>query len=178
MWRTVDLHLHLAARFAPGLNAPMRTDFRLDALVWGAVAAFLLQNKSTRNLLQRRISRPVMVAFLAVFLICLSRPIPLAAVWQAIVVPLMLLSTVTHEHWWISRVLELKILRWVGRISYSLYLWQQMFLVPKWEPHVLPLVQNPQWAVAVAFLAATASYYVVEKPMIILGRSLVSRIRR
>ena len=58
---------------------------------------------------------------------------PLAMLWQADLVPLVLAGTVLHPGQPASRVLEAAPLRWIGRISYSLYLWQQLFLAPAWR---------------------------------------------
>ncbi len=77
--------------------------------------------------------------------------------------------TLVHPDWWINRALGWSPVTWLGRISYSLYLWQQIFFPPGWE-------QAPQswrhWPenLVMAFAAASLSYYVVEKPLIAMGR--------
>jgi peptidoglycan/LPS O-acetylase OafA/YrhL len=56
---------------------------------------------------------------------------------------------------------------WIGRISYSLYLWQQLFVVhpPAW--------MRPVWVAVPALMAvAAASYYLVERPTERLRRRL------
>lgn len=58
--------------------------------------------------------------------------------------------------------LRLRSLRFLGLISYSLYLWQQPFLTtrtPDWGP-----LREAPLCVVMAFAAALASYYWVEKP--------------
>jgi len=47
---------------------------------------------------------------------------------------------------------------WLGQISYSLYLWQQLFVFGKHG--------RPWYGVIAAVAAASASYYIVEKPML------------
>jgi peptidoglycan/LPS O-acetylase OafA/YrhL len=47
---------------------------------------------------------------------------------------------------------------WLGNISYSLYLWQQLFAFGK-SP-------RPLYYVAFAVVIAAASYYLVEQPML------------
>lgn len=64
----------------------------------------------------------------------------------------------------IGRFLNLRPVMAIGVISYSLYLWQQIFLNPEWA---LPITRFPL-NVVLAFAAATASYYLVEKPMLAL----------
>jgi peptidoglycan/LPS O-acetylase OafA/YrhL len=175
LWRAFDLHVHLTTRFAPVLDAPMRTDFRLDGLLWGCVAAFLLQDDSTRELVRRWLGPVVFAGVVVFFAVCVIRPMQLAAIWSAAAILVMLLATITHPQWWVSRALDLAPFRWIGRISYSLYLWQQIFLVPQWEPHALPAAQDWRWGLLLAFAAAVASYYFVERPFMRMGRRLAAR---
>ena len=63
------------------------------------------------------------------------------------------------------RLLENAILRWIGRLSYSLYIWQQVFLGQKqldWYP--LRLLAH--------FALAVLSFYFIEKPMMRWGYKL------
>ena len=48
--------------------------------------------------------------------------------------PLILLGTVLRPGSYAGRFLELGPLRWVGKISYSLYLWQQLFFTGHYLP--------------------------------------------
>jgi peptidoglycan/LPS O-acetylase OafA/YrhL len=66
-----------------------------------------------------------------------------------------------HPQSLIGSILETRLLRWIGRLSYSLYLWQQLFLgsgMKMWP-----------WKLAACLVAATASYYLVERPALRLG---------
>jgi peptidoglycan/LPS O-acetylase OafA/YrhL len=75
----------------------------------------------------------------------------------------------------IGRAFQFKPMVWLGQVSYSLYLWQQLFLVPT------PLHQRPFNAViglGVSILIAVGSYLLVERPAIALGRRLTIRLRR
>jgi peptidoglycan/LPS O-acetylase OafA/YrhL len=92
----------------------------------------------------------------------------------AITIPVVLAGTVLHPTWLFSRVLQLPVLAWIGRISYSLYLWQQIFLVPGWE-HGAPLQRWPFNLITV-FGIATLSYYGLERPAMRIGRQLAARI--
>jgi peptidoglycan/LPS O-acetylase OafA/YrhL len=81
--------------------------------------------------------------------------------------PLLVVATVLNPHTWLGRLLETSVLRWIGRLSYSLYIWQQllMFYQPK-ELNWYPL----RWVAL--FAVAAFSYYVIERPMVRLGYKL------
>ncbi len=71
----------------------------------------------------------------------------------------------------VGRILNARPLAWVGVISYSLYLWQQLFLSrahPAWFTR-FPL------NIILAFAAATASYYLVEQSFLRLRERLERR---
>jgi peptidoglycan/LPS O-acetylase OafA/YrhL len=55
-------------------------------------------------------------------------------------------------------------MQFVGVTSYSLYLWQQLFLHPGATGFAQAFPQN----VGLAFLAAAASYHLIEKPCLAL----------
>jgi peptidoglycan/LPS O-acetylase OafA/YrhL len=65
---------------------------------------------------------------------------------------------------WVGRMMETRPMAWFGKLSYSLYLWQQIFLV----------VRTPDWGVArrfpvslvLLFGAALLSHFVVERPFL------------
>ncbi len=100
--------------------------------------------------------------------------VPLRSAIYALLLPFciaaMLMYTVTRKGWAAS-VLNSAPLQWVGLVSYSAYLWQQLFTAPQqyyansWGGAMLrfPLLLIPIIAV---------SYYCVERPCIRLGRRI------
>lgn len=86
-------------------------------------------------------------------------------------------STMLHPRSWTTRVLELKPLRFVGRLSYSLYLWHALFFVGgvpavglkgRW---LLLLTERP-WRYVATLVLSLASYYLIERRLIRLGHRL------
>lgn len=75
----------------------------------------------------------------------------------------------------IGRVLEFSGLRWIGRLSYSLYIWQQLFLgfAVVYRPFGLFSMFPINFVSLVA--VACASYYLMERPMMRWGHNLARR---
>jgi peptidoglycan/LPS O-acetylase OafA/YrhL len=70
-----------------------------------------------------------------------------------------------------GHILEYPTIRSVGRLSYSLYLWQELFAVPQ-AKYPVSLLQRFPLDLILLLLVATLSYQFVERPMIRLGHRL------
>lgn len=77
---------------------------------------------------------------------------------------------------WINRMLNSKWMVWVGTLSYSLYVWHGgvMFLFGEWL-NMLPARLLPICELAVTFVLACASYYMIERPVTTLRGRLHRR---
>jgi peptidoglycan/LPS O-acetylase OafA/YrhL len=88
-------------------------------------------------------------------------------------------ATMLHPYSWSTRLLELPALRYVGRLSYSIYIWQQLFF---WSTSPYTKIAWPPllWAsreyvhYVVVLGVAALSYHFVEKPMIRLGHRIAA----
>jgi peptidoglycan/LPS O-acetylase OafA/YrhL len=155
-----------------------RTDTHVDALLLPAMIVLALY-PLTRNQTARRYipvwSFPV---FLMMELLLLTTRVPCFFTLQAIVLALLILSTVLHPHSIQGRVLESKLLRWIGWISYSLYLWQQLFFGVNFvgSPPGLALLRKPPINLVALLVCATFSYYAIEKPFVRLGHKFASAV--
>jgi peptidoglycan/LPS O-acetylase OafA/YrhL len=65
----------------------------------------------------------------------------------------------------VGRILEHPLLAWVGTLSYSLYLWQQLFLNRRSDAWPAQFPVN----IIGAFLAAIACHYLIERPVLQLS---------
>ncbi len=83
-------------------------------------------------------------------------PLLLFVLWPVMHVSIagLLIHVVQNPYW----VLNVRPVVWLGQISYSLYLWQQLFT---YGNH-----QRPWYFVGFAIVLASASYYMVEQPML------------
>lgn len=179
IWRFVDLSLEV---LHPGLPVSDRTDTQLDGLLWGCIAALLCTGVRHRRLLSRLVAgaRWWVIAVALLITQAVNASDPAVAAFQLALRPILIVAlvmgTVLHPGTRVGRALELRPVRWLGRISYSLYLWQQLFLVwSEFQSPRLTLVQTFPVNIVCAVACATASYYVVERPMIKVGRRLESR---
>ncbi len=86
--------------------------------------------------------------------------------------PVLLLSTILHPHTWLGRLLEWRPLREIGRVSYSIYLWQQLFWAQQSVGWPIAALQRPWIAPLFVVAASVGSYFFIEKPLIRLGHRL------
>jgi peptidoglycan/LPS O-acetylase OafA/YrhL len=86
-------------------------------------------------------------------------------------------ATMLHPRSLTTRLLEWEPLRFIGRLSYSIYLWHALFIVGRLpqvalNAHGLLFLTGRPWRYLATAACALASYYWVERPMIRLGHKL------
>lgn len=153
-----------------------RTENRVDALLWGSVIAQLVHRPVWHDRFTRWLTPMVVVALVIVAAVALSlfESTPIRRTITAFVLPLVIVSTVLRPASALGRVLEWTPVRYVGRLSYSLYIWQMMFFVL--EETRLGIAQEFPLALILTTMLAWLSYNVVEKPCIRLGHHLSRRL--
>lgn len=148
-----------------------RTDLRIDSLLWGCVLAFVLHEERSFETLKEKLTPTVWISLLALFLVCVVFYSPLTRLWIPMLVPMLIAGTLTHPHWVISRLFDCEPVRWIGRLSYSLYLWQNVFLIDQqhywWRKFPINLV--------LMVLLIIFIHNFVEKPLVRIGRRLSDR---
>jgi peptidoglycan/LPS O-acetylase OafA/YrhL len=169
LWRFLLAHV-----LGSNYQINFRTDTHVDALFIPALIALLLYPLLRNQVARRWIpawSFPLLVAFEIVLLF--ARP-PFCSTLQATVIPLLILSTVLHPGSIAGRLLEMKPVRWIGWISYSLYLWQQLFFGNNFVSSPPQLSALREWPLNffALIVCASFSYHMVEKPFIRLGHKL------
>jgi peptidoglycan/LPS O-acetylase OafA/YrhL len=157
-WQTIQFH----------------SDTRLDALLIPAIFAVLWQSDRFGASFTSWVKR-WHLAFVAVFLgfICWQANWGIQQTAISIAAPGVVLGTVLKPSGLATRILEWRLLRWIGRISYSLYLWQELFFTNRFLEH-RPLGFAETWPVnlALTFLMAALSYFAIERPLIRVGHRL------
>jgi peptidoglycan/LPS O-acetylase OafA/YrhL len=165
VWRFIALRLFPV----PGVADSQRTDIRLDAFLVPCFLALWLLTPDNRTKLTRWLTPGTTALCALVSVACYFGPKDVRYALISLSLPFVVLSTVLHPEWLFSRLLEASWIRWIGRVSYGLYLWQELFLLEtQW-----PLA----WKLAALFLTTAASHYILEKPLMRLGRSIAERRR-
>jgi peptidoglycan/LPS O-acetylase OafA/YrhL len=155
-----------------------RTDLRLLPLMVGVLLALVLSSQAGRKSLTAPLITSSWVACAALVLVCLSVftatfDIRIVRAFSPLIscfgVALIINYCVNRGDSWPTRLLEISVVAWLGRLSYSLYIWQQLFA---------PVVEPTTWYRAFpinlvgAFVCAMFSYYIVEQPLLRLRERL------
>jgi len=178
LWRPWSLG-HMYPLPYPALQ---RTDMRLDAFLFASVLA-ILQQESERNLLARILTANwfrliSLTPLIAVWVLTLAASAPATGTLvESALLPCLLVSVICRPASWLFKILESAPLRWTGRISYGLYLWQQVFLVGRTATTLPTAAAIFLPGVAFTFGAATMSYYFLERPLLTYGRSVSNGLR-
>lgn len=170
-WRAVDFRWRWLTDLAPGLYPQFRTDTCMDGLMCGCWVALLVHHY--RVIPGIRVMGSFSLAAVAVAVVGV---VPVPGIVLALFIPWMLAGTVLRPAGALGRVLESAPLRWVGRLSYSLYLWQELFFVkrPANLAAGLTPLQSWPWNVLGLLACATVSYYLLERPLMRLGHRLAT----
>lgn len=172
-WRMVEIRYQLLAGIFPPERMPVRTDMRMDGLLWGCLAAIYFP-QIKRRVEQIKFSQ-LWIPLLVLLPIPLLLHAPALHLLLVILLPALVLSTILQPGSILGRLLESAPLRWIGTLSYSLYLWQMLFL-PQ-EPSIMAHgafrhLQQWPWNVPSILFCACVSRYLVEVPFTRLGHRL------
>lgn len=171
-------HSYVLQHLQPGFSSLifLHTDMRIGGILLGCVAALLLYRHKVRAAAVAYLHPWVAYLYaVAVFYIDSIHQSRFNHTALILVYPLVIVATMLHPEAMTSRLLELAPVRFVGRISYSLYLWQQLFLNPYGVPpaHSLSSHRALMWCVLLG--CTLGSYYLVERPMVRRGHKFAIR---
>jgi peptidoglycan/LPS O-acetylase OafA/YrhL len=172
-WRVIEGRFHLLAGVIPQANLLARTDTRMDALLWGCLAAIYLPD--IRRLVARIPFSQLWFVPASIILIAQKMHPPGLVLLDAVLFPLLVVSTVIQPYSVLGRVLEWRPLRWVGTISFGLYLWQELFLpgpTAELARGGMRHLQQLPWNLLAILGCACLSRYLIEIPMTRLGHRI------
>ena len=149
------------------------TDTRLHTLLWGATAAIALElYPRPRELVGRYLTPPVWAALASLYVALWAELRSEPTAWEAIVIALLIVGTACRPQDFVGRVLEWQPMRAVGRLSYSLYLTNNVLVPFAWLGRPLGLAHTFPVNIALTILTSIALHRYVERPMIRLGHRL------
>ncbi len=154
----------------PSYNQQWRsfhTEVRADALLVGCLLALLHADPRWRKILERW-SGYLWLPALATLLWSIAFWHWLPPLYESVAIALLLSATVLHPQAFAVRPLQARSLAWLGTVSYSVYVWQQVFFVYRGAATTIPLLMLMP-------VFALGSYYLVERPATRLGHRLTSR---
>lgn len=149
-------------------------DTRADHLAVGCLLAVLLK-MGTLDGFARFVTRRVWYPVITLVLLFGAQPLHDSLTFtyvigyaiEPLLVAVFLLQLVWYSDTGAWRVFENPVVRYLGRISYPLYLWQQLTMfTAKRLTEGLPMLVQLAFALAVTAAFASASYFIVEKPFL------------
>jgi peptidoglycan/LPS O-acetylase OafA/YrhL len=174
LWRAVVMATPRLQGFTPLIY--LRTDMVIGEIFLGCVFALALTRAKVKALMKSYLEPWVALLYAAAVFARLTFHHSRSDHALGITVyPLLLVSTMLHPDSLTSRFLELPPIRFVGRISYSLYLWQELFFNPLVAPAPGSFRSHTLLCWGAAFACAIASYYLIERPLIRYGHRIAKR---
>jgi peptidoglycan/LPS O-acetylase OafA/YrhL len=166
VWRWLNYE-YLAG--ADGINR-WRFDIVYDQLLVGCMLAMILEKRRGAAALQGKFFQnvfivPICLVALAIFL----SPYFIRGPWivrgpsrtlSCVCVALIINRVIRTRTGPLAGFLNNRVIVWIGLLSYSIYIWQQLFCA---VPPNQFLTRIP-WNLAVTLLAAMFSYYIIERP--------------
>jgi peptidoglycan/LPS O-acetylase OafA/YrhL len=154
----------------------LRTDMVIGGILLGCVFALALTRVKVLTLATSYLYPWVALLYMA--LVFLRLELHHSRFDHALIItvyPLLLTATMLHPGSLTTRFLELPLLRFIGRISYSLYLWQELFFNYFQAPAPGSFRSHVFLCWCATFACAIASYYLIETPLIRRGHRIAKQ---
>lgn len=161
--------------FLMGESEPRWLIIHADCLMAGALAAMWLQDQGLQAVKplttkEKLLHLGVFVFCLLVTRICATRYSAYFAPFQptliSIFMALWIVRLVSVREGWLFQILNQRFVIWLGMISYSTYIWQQLFTtgVMDW-PGAAPWFSHFPLNVLLSILAGALSFAFIERPL-------------
>ena len=139
----------------------LQSQVRADALLVGCLMALLLTEPKIHSA-AKRWSKVWALPALATLLYCMARYDRLVPLYECVCIAGLIAATTLHAESVLSYPFSFAPLIWLGTVSYSVYIWQELFMA----------FRNV-WLLCFGLpLFALASYYWIERPFTRLGHRL------
>jgi peptidoglycan/LPS O-acetylase OafA/YrhL len=155
-----------------------RTDARLDGILLGCAVAILLTMCPVRSFIQLNFPKETPLLGALLLILNVKRAHGWPTLTSYLLICLVLASTLLVEEGLAYKWLNSRMLVWIGTISYSAYIWQQLFLT-RIESFRSPFGKSGFFPLNLVCVLAisTLSFYLIERPCIAFGARLLGRRR-
>lgn len=181
MWRFYDCTHPTSwiGRMLPGADPMLRTirtDTRFDGLLLGCAVAILLTRPRVRDFIFRNFPKETPLFTLTLLMLNFVRTHAWPALSTYVLIAFTLASTLVVQEGLAHKSLNARLLVWIGTISYSAYVWQELFLVLP-VPSVSPLGRLAYFPLNLisVFAVSALSFYFIERPAIALGKRVLTQ---
>ncbi|MGD0893760.1 MAG: acyltransferase [Terracidiphilus sp.] len=183
MWRLYDC-THpdsWIGRYLPGPDnffRQIRTDARFDGLLLGCGLAMILCRQPVRNFIFRNFPKEVPLFAAMLLGLNIERTHGWPTLSSYLIVVAMVGCTLVVEEGLAHKGLNSRVMVWIGTVSYSAYVWQELFMTrpgPSLSP--LGILGYFPFNLICVFAVSALSYYFIERPCIEQGRRFLTRRR-
>jgi peptidoglycan/LPS O-acetylase OafA/YrhL len=175
--RVIETHFGMSETYTS-----VATECRYDTILTGCLTAIVVNSGGNHRLLRLAVHPMVVVLALCVVLSTFVIRDPTFrqtfrfTMQNAALVPLVLAAVFTPRYLAVKAILNWTPVKWIGVLSYSLYLWHfALFDLAKAVVSEAPAVIQYSIGWPLAFCAALLIYFLVERPMFRLRRWAGSR---
>jgi peptidoglycan/LPS O-acetylase OafA/YrhL len=163
-------------RSIPGEYVYSRTDLVVDGILLGCIVTVALTKSDILRFAKSHLHPWIGFVYTAVVFARLElHHSRFDHVLLISVYPILIASTMLHPGSWTTRFLELAPVRFIGRISFSLYLWQELFFHRYETPATHSFQSHVIFCWGGVFGCAIASYYLIEQPMVRYGHRIAKK---
>ena len=174
IWRMANGHIHTLNYIWP----PGRTDLRIDGLLWGCALAIVYNDSIWRERLKLRIPGTILCGLVVIDVTSnLIHGVHNYSWFEPIILALLLVWPLLYPNSLLRKILDSRLISSIGKISYSLYIWQQFWLLFPGVPVLFPKLQSFPFNLVMATACALISFYIIEEPFRLWGKKIVRRLQ-
>jgi peptidoglycan/LPS O-acetylase OafA/YrhL len=162
-----------------------RSEMRFDAIAVGVLLAALAETVDGRALIGRLATPRIFYGSLVVLAISFVirndffKDTIRFSIQSFALLPIFCNILFSSHTRWVKIMLNFGAVEWIGKMSYSIYIWHGgVEYLGGWLVESLPHALQSWSRVVLTLLAATASYYLVERPFLDVRRRIEGRIRQ